>query len=110
MSKPIEPGCRCVVVCKYKEHGNGEIVTAISKVGKCPFPPPFTDTSNSDDWWLTDTSTMCKGGFKHPYFREAQLRRIDDDDKDSLVSWDKIADKCCGYKPEYIHNRDKEAV
>jgi len=91
MNRPIEPGCRCVVVNDdYPPIANGIIVT-IDKF--------FIDGFGTERWIVNEDVTMY--GWPSNSIPPFKLKRIDDDGKEELSTWDEIA------KLGFIPNRDK---
>jgi hypothetical protein len=80
--KPIEEGCRAVIVNTVMN--NGKTVTVI---GRTPIPYPY-DGCVGNDGWLVDTPIEYSDGDYH-FIDEKYLRRIDDED---TTTWEHVAE------------------
>lgn len=88
MAKPIEPGCRAVIVNSHMGD-NGTIVTVIKYAGPAGFNNWVKD---SGPVWIIDTPSRNLLGESYE-IAELFLQRIDDeDDSRDISSWDKLID------------------
>jgi len=97
MSKPIEKGCKCIIVGCAE---SGEVVSAISYYGELHPIPNCLD----EDVWEIDKSvsygTALGSDFSVPYISSKYLKRIDDD-KQELSTWEAVA-KDCKWNPNEV--------
>lgn len=83
--KPIEEGCRAVIVSSIIPSNNGKIV----EIGK------FIGGENGnnfvgDDWWETDIGILTTHNRYINRVRECRLQRIDDYDGNETTSWEEL--------------------
>jgi hypothetical protein len=84
MSKPIEPGCKAVIV--NSDAGNDGIVVTVGK-----FAGKINGWDGDDRWYIDKYVSGLLGG-KLNAVREHQLKRIDDYDGDEKTTWDSMKD------------------
>ena len=89
MSKPIEPGCKAVIV-NSRAGNNGLVVRVIRYIGDVP---GFGHTSR---WEISEYLKTDQHHYVN-HAGEACLRRIDDDN--DVISWD---DKRSVWKPDEL--------
>ena len=86
MNKPIEAGCRAVIV-NSDGGNNGVVVTVLEKAGVYIFIGPDNKTRCCVGWIINKSLTSW-GGNVGTLVPEFQLQRIDDYDGNDIVSWD----------------------
>ena len=86
----IETGCKAEIV--NSSAGNNGIVVI---VGKCLGGKRLDacDLGNKfGDRWAVDIPLLTNFGATIQHIGEGQLRRIDDEDKDTMISWEQMSD------------------
>lgn len=95
--KPIEPGCRAVIVNSLA--GNqGLVVTVIKHIAQSDCGVGFHHGEQGERWEI-DIMIASSLGLRINHVGENQLQRIDDYDGNDVISWD---DKRCVWQPEKI--------
>jgi len=91
MSRPIEEGCRCVIVNSVAGN-NGTEIRIIKKLDMAR----YQGISGNIQEWLMDRSVINKDGISDDICGEHQLKRIDDD-REETCSWSE-----CEWKPSEV--------
>lgn len=93
--KPIEPGCRAVIVGHPHEPNNGMIVRVLTHLG-C-IPPATLLYFIGDRWQIDSKITYVVNETNDPHgmvdhVQGKYLRRIDEYDGDKAGSWGELSD------------------
>ena len=89
MNKPIEAGCRAVIVNSIAGN-NGVVVKVLEDAGVSHFFGGGIDGYYTS--WIVDKYLPSIDGDMGNEVPENQLRRIDDYDGNDIVSWDDMKD------------------
>ena len=96
MSKPIEPGCRAVIINSICGN-DGIIVNVIASCGISYFSGG--GMSGIHEGWRIDKYLKRPSGSSRNEVAANQLQRIDDYDGNDVISWE---DERCVWQPEKV--------
>jgi len=95
--KPIEKGCKAVIVNTVHGVCDGKIVVVQDYLGELDFIHIGINRA-----WLVDRGLKAMNGGVTSHVPEFMLLRIDDDDKEELSSWEHDTFKELGWNPTKI--------